>query len=72
MLTETIHYYEITTLDGLRYGIQAVDFDGQFAPHISVLNHLGEPVETVVDSADTDEVYGTARECLLRATAHVL
>lgn len=69
---ETIHYYEISTLDGTRYGIQAINFDGQFSPQIDRLDANGEPTYTIIDATETDEIYDDVRTCLQRAIAHVI
>jgi hypothetical protein len=55
------------------YSIVAMqDDDGMWHPGIAVIDASGEPITTVVDPDTTDEEYGDARTCLLRAMVHVL
>jgi hypothetical protein len=70
-----MHYYEITTAAGKRYGIQAVEMDdarSEYRPHVSELDANGEPVRTIVDSEQTDEVFTDPRACLQTAIMYVI
>ena len=67
------NFIEVTTADGKRFSVVAMDADGEgFAPGVAEVDANGEIVRTIVDAEATDELYSTARECLIRAMVHVI
>jgi len=66
--------YLTVTARGITYGVGALrDDDGIYHPAVAELDPAtGDARLVLVEPETTDEGYPTARDCLLRAMAHVV